>query len=909
MLKQDLILILLLLLFFFCKYLNSNLLTSEKLVTQSVEENQLQLLVDILHELLIEITVVESSVPFDKLVATLQWIIDQHEIIPRLLLYTFSIIPENSRLNKALLSVKIDKSLLLLILDPARLISLNLHTSLFEKKIVRANTNFLYKQKRFNLLREESEGYTKLVVELQGASCGVGPHNKMEAQVLSAVNAIQSLIGYFDLDPVRSLDIIFDIFAMNIVRNSEFYLNVLKQSTWWPIHLATHGSLQDLSQGGNSMAAQIIGFKLKSYSQLGENVPDAYMMLVAVLIKEGFICLGDIYPFLSPSDDELLKHEDVWKKEMEEKTYMARASALALAAPLVDDDDTRRPISAGNSSSEKKHSQNDTVNKKNKQQQSKKSQKAQLLSFLLSVGSLYPSLFILSKFPFLPGAYPEIADMVNRLVEYTIEPLFLKTIINTKPTPSASLRPKKIPVSAIRDTELDDPRRKGEILVLHPPVSPVYDENRYRFFYSDWSVGLATVDSIEGLQSVSEILLKYSGPLISRNARLLVRICRIAKYFLQAKDNEEFWYEYFRNYILGAISVVGPNPGIIHEIFLVMQYFPFEARYALYGEWSAVLAKSNPHLKFATSKAEKDTKDVLKRLSKTNVREMMRRLAKISYANPIPSFTVFISQVESYDNLGDLVVEAARYFTDMGWDILPFVIMLQLTSGRGTIQSSGMSDRKWIQSLSSFSAKLCKRYSLMDSSPIVLYLLKEFHSQIGSGIILLRDLIAQMAGITQLSNLAKTQIEALGGCPSLRTLVFESIGDKRSISSRSGKRLADVLTNLNIASELFIILCQTHKGFIYTASDETAYQKVLAHRYDELTHVLIQYTELLNEFMDQETFENNMISISELCTKYGISPTYAFELWRNVIANKIRKFSRSDQDTEVSLSVIFFLFY
>jgi THO complex subunit 2 len=122
----------------------------------------------------------------------------------------------------------------------------------------------------------------------------------------------------------------------------------------------------------------------------------------------------------------------------------------------------------------------------------------------------------------------------------------------------------------------------------------------------------------------------------------------------------------------------------------------FDTRYAMYGEWQQVLLKSNPHLKLASSKAEKNTKDVLKRLSKTNVREMMRKLAKVSYTNPITTFNVFISQVESYDNLTDLVVEAARYFTDMGWDALPYAIMTQLSSGRGTYQSSGLHDQKWI---------------------------------------------------------------------------------------------------------------------------------------------------------------------------------------------------------------------
>lgn len=866
----------------------------------ALENNHLQDLINILYELLVESTVPEPQLTFEQIVETVQWTIDQHETAPRLLLYTFSQIPATEKMNQVLLNLNIDRSLLLLVLDPQTLISLKISNPMFEKKIVRANTNLLYKQKRFNLLREESEGYAKLVVELYGASSSGVTRKNRTARAMAAASVIQSLIGYFDLDPVRSLDILLDIIAMNIVRQSRFYLEVLKHSTWWPANRATHCSLQTLGNGGNPMAAQVIGFKIRSYSQIHEPVPDAYMMMVAVLLKEGFISLGDLYPFLSPSDKELMDYEDEWKKEMDQKAFTVRASALALAAPLMDDADT--------SSGRSKLGSDDQVKpqiKENKKTRPRISQKAQLLQFLLAVGSLYPSLFILSKFPFLPEAHPEIADMINRIVEYMIEPLVNNVARDIPKTPSAALLARQIPISTIRDTELGTPRKQGDVFLLTPPVSPISGGYRTRFFYEDWNAGLSTIDSLEGLQQVSDSLLKYSGPLLSRNAQLLVRLCRIATSYLKAEEHEEFWYEYFRNHILGAISMVGPNPGIIHEVFTLMQYFSYESRYALYGEWSAVLAKSNPHLKFATSKAEKDTKDVLKRLSKTNVKEMFRRLAKISYANPIPSFSVFMGQVESYDNLGDLVVEGARYFTDMGWDILPFVIMMQLTSGRGTMQSSGMNDRKWLQSLASFSAKLCRRYSLIDSSPLVLFLLKEFHLGSGATIILLRDLITQMGGISQLSNVSKSQIEGLGGCPSLRTLIFESIGDKRSVSARSGKRFSDVLTNLKITSEMFIILSQTHKTFIYRSSDEEAYQKVLAHRYDELTHVLIQYTEFVNEFMDPDIFKNEILSIAELCNTYGVNPTWAFGLWRNNMAAEIRKFTPTEDDDGVSLASSF----
>jgi THO complex subunit 2 len=51
--------------------------------------------------------------------------------------------------------------------------------------------HYSYKQRKFNLFREESEGYAKLVTELnQEVSGGVTPANILEI--------IKSLIGKFD---------------------------------------------------------------------------------------------------------------------------------------------------------------------------------------------------------------------------------------------------------------------------------------------------------------------------------------------------------------------------------------------------------------------------------------------------------------------------------------------------------------------------------------------------------------------------------------------------------------------------------------------------------------------------------------------------------------------------------------
>ena len=81
---------------------------------------------------------------------------------------------------------------------------------------------FSYKQQKFNLFREECEGYAKLITELNQDLSAVTP-----AQIISI---IKSIIGYFNLDPNRVLDIILESFECQLDQH-KFFVEVLKLYT------------------------------------------------------------------------------------------------------------------------------------------------------------------------------------------------------------------------------------------------------------------------------------------------------------------------------------------------------------------------------------------------------------------------------------------------------------------------------------------------------------------------------------------------------------------------------------------------------------------------------------------------------------------------------------------------------
>lgn len=98
-----------------------------------------------------------------------------------------------------------------------------------------------YKQNKFNLLREESEGYSKLTAELTSSlgpshSSSTGypsePIEVIEARALPTWERALGLIGYFDLDPNRVLDILLDIFSVHLATHSSFFISLLSFSPW-----------------------------------------------------------------------------------------------------------------------------------------------------------------------------------------------------------------------------------------------------------------------------------------------------------------------------------------------------------------------------------------------------------------------------------------------------------------------------------------------------------------------------------------------------------------------------------------------------------------------------------------------------------------------------------------------------
>ncbi|KAK6465276.1 transcription factor/nuclear export subunit protein 2-domain-containing protein [Scheffersomyces coipomensis] len=750
----------------------------------------------------------------------------------------------------------------------------------------------LYSQKKFNLLHEEIEGFSKFVTEIYF----ILKADDAEFQVEYAIQVIEKIIGHYSLDPNRCLEILLSILESQIVPKHRTCINLLKQSKWWPNIPSDNSSLTTLSIGGNEGAAKIIGLRFAKHAS-DRDLPETFKIMIGILIKEGFISFGALAKYLAPDDEEMTALEKDYKKLLDDEVNKAGASALALAAPLLEEDEeTGKPKEKNNNSSKAAISPSEKFHNK-----LHLNMKFQFLRSFVSVGLYYPAVYLLTQYPFLAYADDEIIELINRLSIQIVSTLHDRFNPFSAEDFKKLSRSKKVAFARQQNHVEYEEFPNAELLSFKATIKS-YSTKSFRFFYTEWSDQLPVLSTAEDLFAVSKEFIKFSGVNISKNLELFVMLCEVVVWDLKNNpedaDKKLEWFHYFRNYIFPAMSTIEEDSIAIDKAYEILSFYSLEDRFSVYGELQQVLAKNNPHVKMAYSKAEKATKDVLKRLSKENVRPMMRRLAKISFSNPLPCFLTILQQIESYDNLNSLVVETARYFNSYGWDNLTAAILMRLTSpGRTGTQDNGMIERQWLQSLASFIGKICQRYPrLIDLKTLFTYLLKSFHAGEHIGLIVLKEIFISMGGIQTITNLTLQQIDMLNCGNSLEKLVYRTIDDLRFERFRSGEYLIKSLLEIDGLNELLVLLCQYQSQLIAKADEFPL--KVLASRIDDINAVIRLFITLTNFFGNLEELKEVYLPVSTLSGSYGVSTEWAFDLWRPYLDYAISKQDVLDPNLE-----------
>jgi THO complex subunit 2 len=338
------------------------------------------------------------------------------------------------------------------------------------------------------------------------------------------------------------------------------------------------------------------------------------------------------------------------------------------------------------------------------------------------------------------------------------------------------------------------------------------------------------------------------------------------------------------------------NPGVVNEVFDLVRVFPRAARFNMYAEWYSGQISRLPDIKSAFELARAETKDTLKRLSKTNLRPMARALAKIAYANPGIVISVAIGQIEAYENLIEVVVECARYFTDLGYDVLTWALISSLgQKGRSRVQEGGLLTSRWLNALSSFAGRAFKRYSVLNPAPVLQYVNEQLRQNNSTDLIILEQMISSMAGIVTDTNFNDAQIQGMAGGEHLRARTMLQLLDKRHDSKTTSRRLMKALTDSKLAGQLLIAIAQERSICIYRES-ESDELKLLGNIFDEIHRILTQYLDLLQSNFTLDEFNTFVPDLARLIGEFGIQPEVAFWISRQSISHRIMNFASNEKE-------------
>ncbi|XP_062040248.1 THO complex subunit 2 isoform X8 [Lepus europaeus] len=609
-------------------------------------------------------------------------------------------------------------------LDPETLESLGLikQSQQFNQKSVKIKTKLFYKQQKFNLLREENEGYAKLIAELGQDLSG----NATSDLILEN---IKSLIGCFNLDPNRVLDVILEVFECR-PEHDDFFISLLESY---------------MSMCEPQTLCHILGFKFKFYQEPNGETPSSLYRVAAVLLQFNLIDLDDLYVHLLPADNCIM---DEHKREIVEAKQIVRKLTMVVLSSEKMDERERE-----------KEKEEEKVDKP------PDNQKLGLLEALLKIGDWQHAQNIMDQMPpYYAASHKLIALAICKLIHITIEPLYRRVGVpkGAKGSPVNALQNKRAPKQA---ESYEDLRRDvfNMFCYLGPHLShdPILFAKVVRIgksFMKEFQSDGSKQEDKEKTEVILSCLLSITDQVL-----------------------------------LPSLSLMDCNACMSEELWGMFKTFPYQHRYRLYGQWKNETYNSHPLLVKVKAQTIDRAKYIMKRLTKENVKPSGRQIGKLSHSNPTILFDYILSQIQKYDNLITPVVDSLKYLTSLNYDVLAYCIIEALANPeKERMKHDDTTISNWLQSLASFCGAVFRKYPI-DLAGLLQYVANQLKAGKSFDLLILKEVVQKMAGIEITEEMTMEQLEAMTGGEQLKAEggYFGQIRNTKKSSQRLKDALLD----------------------------------------------------------------------------------------------------------------------
>ncbi|KAF4026732.1 hypothetical protein G4228_019018 [Cervus hanglu yarkandensis] len=591
-------------------------------------------------------------------------------------------------------------------LDPETLESLGLikQSQQFNQKSVKIKTKLFYKQQKFNLLREENEGYAKLIAEL-----GQDLSGNITSDLI--LENIKSLIGCFNLDPNRVLDVILEVFECR-PEHDDFFISLLESY---------------MSMCEPQTLCHILGFKFKFYQEPNGETPSSLYRVAAVLLQFNLIDLDDLYVHLLPADNCIM---DEHKREIvEAKQIVRKLTMVVLSSDKIDERE------------KEKEKEEEKVEKP------PDNQKLGLLEALLKIGDWQHAQSIMDQMPpYYAASHKLIALAICKLIHITIEPLYRRVGVpkGAKGSPVSALQNKRAPKQA---ESFEDLRRDvfNMFCYLGPHLShdPILFAKVVRIgksFMKEFQSDGSKQEDKEKTEVILSCLLSITDQVL-----------------------------------LPSLSLMDCNACMSEELWGMFKTFPYQHRYRLYGQWKNETYNSHPLLVKVKAQTIDRAKYIMKRLTKENVKPSGRQIGKLSHSNPTILFDYILSQIQKYDNLITPVVDSLKYLTSLNYDVLAYCIIEALANPeKEKMKHDDTTISSWLQSLASFCGAVFRKYPI-DLAGLLQYVANQLKAGKSFDLLILKEVVQKMAGIEITEEMTMEQLEAMTGGEQLKAECHDTL--------------------------------------------------------------------------------------------------------------------------------------
>uniref|UniRef100_A0A7E4VCR3 THO complex subunit 2 n=1 Tax=Panagrellus redivivus TaxID=6233 RepID=A0A7E4VCR3_PANRE len=708
------------------------------------------------------------------------------------------------------------------------------------QRLVKLKTRLYYKQLKFNLLREEAEGYAKTIAELFA-----GDKHNDSGRTLSR---LQKLIGQFNLDPNRVIDIILECFEANSDRAS-YYTALLS---------ALKVNKNDLS---DSLKRKFI------FEEKVDGSVFSLCNLSAIICEQGLIDLIPFFTFLNPEQTAMMasqrKHNELVKSRARKAQVVVTTTVVE--ARLVEQDenapqtDTKAAAAVpfhlafeGQITEDQKlmgDFYNDDVTLA-------KNMKLGLLCALLERGSFDLGLKLLDKFPkFLPVHRSlRIRTALAKLINASISSLYASIYPPLDGAPSAV------------------PEDSEQVLTVEPVASWNDFVNR-------------TVPMVNEL-----------GPYVATNPITAFKLLRLISAFM--KDlKTDINLESLKPAIIGildsavlpALSLLDGNHAYSDELWELLNTFDYKVRFRLYAHWRNIATPAFLEVQRATVLGR--TKYSLKRLSKDTVKLIGRQIGKLSHIHPFAVFEYLLEQVQVFQNLIGPVVDSLRFLTPLELDVMTFCIIDSLASPeKGQLKAEDGTLSMWITALATLIGALYKKFST-DLTGMLQFIVNELKTGKSIDLLILREIISNMSGIDSNVALTENSLEALTGGDVLKQEVLHTatIRNLKRLSSR----LRDALLKNDLLATLFILMPQQNNCVAFEDSQHLPL-KLAGQLFDQCRETFIQFNNFIQFAFKPEELATLLPDAKTLVSEAYLPIVTVMHFWRENYMREIVSNWRKD---------------